>query len=271
MLSEVYNMLEAIKELRARTHLGMTTCKKALEVCSGDIDQAIEYLQKQGTIKRAEEVVEAKEGMVFCKSDGSIGLIAEVNCQTDFAARSEVFRKAVDHQVTACFCEPDYTLLSKQLGETVSLKRNDVLQQEAESLIRDGFTYPVRSYNHHSGKIAVLLLARVQQETPEVLEFLDECAMQIAANNPLGLNREDVAGEETKQRAIFAEQVPPKAEKMKEKIIQGKMEKWFSDVILSDQESIVHSGKTISQLKADLEVKFGGINLISFIRYELGQ
>lgn len=264
-------MLEAIKELRARTHLGMTACKQALETCAGDVEKAIEHLQKQGTIRRAEELAEAKEGIVLAQSDeqSGLGCIIEVNCQTDFAARSDLFKEFARTAIGTLVIEEgkahgvkyedSLVLCSKQLGESVIVKRREMLAGKT-----------VRAYNHHSGKIAVLLAAECQQETPETLEFLDECAMQIAANNPLGLNREDIASEEATQRAIFAEQVPLKAEKMKDKIVQGKVDKWYQDVVLIDQESIVHSKKTISQLKNELEVKTGAIHLVSFIRYELG-
>lgn len=261
--------MEAIKELRARTHLGMTACKQALETCAGDVEKAIEHLQKQGTIRRAEELSDAKEGMVWAEVTGiNTGVIQEVNCQTDFAARSEVFQNFVKSLVRNPENSANVAFVSKQLGEAIQISRRETLTGSDTADMQS----VARAYNHHSGKIAVLMMAScdIKVDPAAVFDFLDECAMQIAANNPLGLNRADVASEEAAQRTIFAEQVPAKAEKMKDKIVQGKVDKWYADVVLVDQESIVHPKKTISQLKNELEVKTGAINLVGFIRYELG-
>lgn len=267
------NMLDTIKELRARTHLGLSECQKALVASNGDINQAIEFLQKSGSIKKADSVAVLAEGLVKAKSFGSYGLIIEINCQTDFGARSEQFQNLVNQVLDTppnALAEKsimdDITFTSRQLGENVQLRR------KSSVIAADGSDLQCVAYSHHNGKVAVLLQAEVKGEnTTGVSPLLEEICMQIVATNPSGLNREAVLEQEAKQKEIFLSQVPVKAADKADKIVQGKIEKWYGEVVLLDQEFLLYSKKTVKQVIQELE-KTNAIelNLVKFIRYELG-
>lgn len=292
-------MLETIKELRAKTHLGLTECKKALEATNGDIDLAIEFLQKQGSIKKADQVLDSKEGVVRAVCLGFTGAIIEVNCETDFAAKSELFNDFVDSciyklkvpKVVKNRLDVDWqelhsqeklNFISKQLGEQVKIKRFDFIESPEVKSGCHPITVP---YNHHNNKLSVLLhadyatnaeplkLMDYSTKETEVLEFVKNCAMQIAANNPVGLSKNDpkVIAELEKQKPIFEQQVPEKSLKNKDKIVEGKIKKWYSENVLECQECIWEPKKTVEVILKELSDKNGAIELKSFIRYQLGE
>ena len=108
-------MLELIKELRERTHLGITACKKALEESGGHLEQALILLQKQGTIKGVDSIVESKEGLVASKVNDKFVSIVEINTQTDFAAKTEQFTSFVKKVLDSSSTEEDLQMVSRQL------------------------------------------------------------------------------------------------------------------------------------------------------------
>lgn len=192
-------MIDKIKELRSRTFISLGKCKKALTEADGDVDKAIELLQKWGELRQPKAKNEdVKEGQIYSYThDGKIGVMVEVNCQTESAARHELF---------TAFCEA--------------------------------------------------------------------VALQVAAMAPKYLASSDVPqDEDKKQREIFAAQVPSKVPEDKiDHIINGKMKKWFGEVCLLEQKSIVENGKTIDQLRAALVMQLNeDIVVKRFIRWELGQ
>jgi elongation factor Ts len=265
---------EAIKQLRERTYLSMTVCKKALEQVQDDVEKAVELLQKQNVIKTVDPLVIPREGVVRAKTVDGNGRIVEVNCQTDFCAKSEVFISLTDTILISGDRNGLIQNAQNQLGEKIVLKKwntLDVGQFDSEKNV--GLC---RYYNHHNGKIAVLISAVVEEDVMEnekVLAFLDDCAIQIAANKPLLVSTDNIAStqEYTAQKAIFEEQVKDKPEKMREKIVSGKFEAWYREVVLVKQESVVHPKNTIQALQEKLEKEIGSkIVIADFIRYELG-
>ncbi|HVI40121.1 MAG TPA: translation elongation factor Ts [Anaerovoracaceae bacterium] len=267
--------IQAIKELRERTHLGMTECKSALDEAQGDVEKAVEILQKRGSLKKADSLRETREGLVRALVVDGVGKIAELNCETDFAAKSELFSVYMNKVLTS----PEKTgisfeslleegnFLAKQLGEGTRLRKFDFLKLDNSV---------IAAYNHHSGKIAVLLGIVVDSSSPELLEFADELAMQIAANNPLSLDRSSMSDEIAhKQLDLFESQAKDqfagKPQQMIEKIINGKMDKWYQENCLMEQESIVHPKQKISVLADSLQKKLNiKFSVSKFVRYELG-
>lgn len=266
--------MQAIRELRERTHLGMSECKSALDEARGDVEKAVEILQKRGSLKKADPLLVPREGVVKAAVVDGVGKIVELNCQTDFAAKSDLFYNHINRILTS----PEKTglsidqlieegeLLSKQLGEKTILKRFDFINQGVCS-----------AYSHHSGKIAVLLSAKVEPEhasNQKILSFLDDVTMQIAANKPLGLDRSApavvVAAE--KQADLFKDQVKDKPAQMQEKIVKGKLDKWMQDMVLLEQESIIQAKITVAKLMETVQKEVGSkFELANFIRYELGE
>lgn len=273
-------MIELIKELRARTHLGLTECKKALEESGGDIEKAIEALQKKG-LKKIDDLVLPTEGIVQAsvvtvdKNHLPYGFIVEVNCQTDFGARSELF-KAFVNDLTS---QPDLysnsgerlKLLSNQLGEKVVIRRAGFIKHAGNSVIT--------VYNHLGGKIAVLMESSVvpsKQNDPEILNLLDNVAMQIAANKPLSVSRESLPYDLVQKKAAFyEEEVKFKPEQVKNKILDGKMTKWYSEVVLLEQDAIFvgDNGPKGQTVQKEID-KFGSNGVVvikQFVRYERGE
>ncbi len=274
---DTLNLIELVKELRVRTHLGLTECKKALEESHGDIDKALEFLQKRG-LKKIDDFVIPMEGVVrasFGKNNMlnmGYGIIVEFNCQTDFGARSELFQNFIneylkDPNVSSEMLNLALTQVSNQLGEKVVFRRSDFIYKSSDNIIT--------TYNHLGDKIAVLLESLVpqdQQKNPQVLALLDNIAMQIAATKPLSLDRDSLNPELVQKKiAFYTEEIKHKPEQVQAKILAGKMNKWYSEVTLLEQEAVfLDDGikETISNQidKLGIEVK-----LQKFIRYERGE
>lgn len=192
---------ELIKELRERTQVGMLDCKKALIECNGDIEKSIEYLRKKGIASAGKREGRAtKEGRIatYIHSNNKIGVMLELNCETDFVAKNE-----------------DFQALAKEL------------------------------------------------------------CMQVAASNPLYVNIEDIpAAELEKEKNIYREQIKEsgKPEKVIEKILEGKIKKYYSDVCLMEQPYIREAKIIIKDIVKEKIAKYGeNISIGKFVRYQIGQ
>lgn len=282
--------MELLRILRQRTHLGIFECKSALDEAQGDVEKAVEILQKRGSLKKADPLLVPREGIVKAAVYNGVGRIAELNCQTDFAAKSELFTSFMDKILKSDLDRKDLLdsyftkredgqFLCKQLGEKVVLKRYDLLWVDSLSAqVSPTLTHSIcRSYSHHSGKIAVLIAAMVEEAhvaNDKIVTFLDELAMQIAANKPLGLDRNAIAVQQAaeKQAELFKDQVKDKPAPMQERIVKGKMDKWMQEIVLLEQESIIHAKITITKLMENLRKEIGSEFVVTnFIRYELGE
>jgi elongation factor Ts len=287
---------QAIKELRERTQAGMSDCKSALVEADGDMDKAIELIQKKGlakSVKRAGAV--ASEGEVRAAVDGRSrhATIVEVNIQTDFSARSDEFRAFVGQCLAVAEKAPVGADLSTQaldgksvgdvaaaltgkIGEKIAVRRWDRVG------VPDGKHGLATAYVHLGGKIGVVLALETETEGaakhPEVVKFAEDTAMQIAAMNPLVLNRSEASADQIeKQKEIFAAQLkedPKTAAKEAQwpKMIEGKLNKWYSEITLTEQESVVTPGQTIDKLREAASKAAGGkVTLLRFVRFERGE
>jgi len=274
---ETNNMVELIKELRARTHLGLTECRKALEESQGDLEKALELLQKRG-LKKVDDLVASTEGVVrasclenFTSTNG-YGFIVEINCQTDFGARSEIFQNFVNNILNGGLLTPEtinsyLPLVSNQLGEKVVIRRSDFIYPSSDTVIT--------VYNHLGDKIAVLLESLIppdQQKNPQVLALLDNIAMQIAATKPLALTRDGLSHELVQKKATFyTEEIKSKPEQVQAKILAGKMNKWYSEVVLLEQEAIFLENGVKETISNQINKLGVDVRLHRFIRYERGE
>lgn len=273
---ESNNMVDLIKELRARTHLGLTECKKALEESQGDLEKALELLQKKG-LKKIDDLVVPTEGVVRAtclKNDASIsgrGFIVEVNCQTDFGARSEIFQNFVNNilaeGLTSEAINSLLPLASNQLGEKIIVRRSAYFYPALDSVIT--------IYNHLGDKIAVVLECFIppdQQKEPGVSELLDNIAMQIAATKPLALTRDGLSHELVQKKAAFyTEEIKSKPEQVQAKILAGKMNKWYSEVVLLEQEAIFLDNGVKETISNQINKLGVDVRLHRFVRYERGE
>jgi elongation factor Ts len=286
---------QAIKELRERTQAGMSDCKSALVESEGDMEKAVEIILKKGlakSAKRAGAVASEGEVRAAVSADKHQATMIEVNIQTDFAARSDNFKAFVgDVMQLALGAKSVDDLKSQPLaGKTVAEvaaeltgkigEKIDVRRAERVS-VSAGKQGLAHAYVHLGGKIGVILALETESEAAakhaEVAKFADDTAMQIAAMNPLYLRREEVpAADVEKQKEIFTAQLredpKPKPEAAWPKIVEGKVAKWFSEIVLLDQESVVVPGQTVDKLREAASKAAGSpVTLARFVRFERGE
>lgn len=264
--------MEQIKLLREKTGAGMVDCKKALDEAGNDIDKAVEILRKKGISKAAKRTErETSEGVVKVAVNelGNEGYVVEINSETDFVARNEKFQEFGNNvleiiknskpaSLEALFNFPmgvstvkeTLDTLSGVIGEKLELKRFDILT---------GAT--VAAYSHAGGKIGTLVALNQAGQKDLALDI----AMHVAAANPKYLFPAEVPAEEiAKEKEIYRAQLlkEGKPENMIDKIAEGKLNKYYSEVCLIKQEYIKDDKQSVEQI-------LKGIGIDKFIRYSL--
>jgi elongation factor Ts len=285
--------MQQVKELRERTQAGLNDCRTALIETEGDMEKAVEAILKKGLAKSAKRAgAVASEGLVAARveDDGKRGILVEVNIQTDFAARNADFVAFVDQVVEAArraetgadlsgepypggggSVEDQRQALVGKLGENITVRR-------WERVTLDG-AGRVHSYVHMGGKLGVLLAVGTGDEAAagkaEFLEFVDNTAMQIAAMAPQFITKADVVDQaKQKQAEIFEAQLVEegKPEKVRPKIIEGKLNKWMKEICLVEQQSVIETDKSIDQIRKQVGEKLGTeITLQRFVRFDRGE
>jgi elongation factor Ts len=287
---EVMNITnEMIKNLREKTGAGMMDCKRALEATGGSIEGAIEYLRKKGAAvgqKRADRT--AKEGAIVTRvaSDGKIGVVVEINCETDFVARSEDFLDFANTVAEAIERHRPQTLekihtLPTPAGKTVSQLLNDLLAKVGEKIEIRRFALfesndgALGSYTHLGSKIGVLVeLTGVDAQGARTGAGRD-VAMQVAAMNPLVVSRDQV--EKTlieRELDIYRTQAKNegKPAHIVDKIAMGRLEKFYQEICLLEQTFIRDAGKMIKDYLQEVGTAAGKpVTVKRFQRYHLGE
>lgn len=285
---------QAIKELRERTSAGMSDCKNALQEAEGDMDKAVEIILKKGlakSAKRAGAVATEGEVRASVAADARTATMVEVNIQTDFAARNEAFKGFVAQVLaTAEKAKPGADLhthpveggktigdiaieLTAKIGEKIQVRR------WAEVAIPQGKHGVAAAYVHLGGKIGVILAVESDkaEKHPAIAKFAEDATLQIASMSPMVIKRDEVSKDMIeKQREIYTAQMKedpkPKPEAAWPKIIEGKLNKWYSEITLLEQESVVTPGKTIDALRQEAEKASGAkLTVTKFVRFQLGE
>ena len=282
-----------IKILREATGAGILDCKKALEETNGNIDKARIILEKKGLAAAAKkENREANEGLISgqVSDDGKTGVMVEVNCETDFVARTEDFQDfvaALVRQVSeqpnlnnaeallaAPFIDDHSKTVKEQLTDIVAkLGENMVVRRVARfDLQGDGL---LDSYIHPGGRVGVLVeVADGDSSHSKLAELAHDLALQIAGVAPRYVSEDDVPAEaieaEVKDiQAQLAEENKP--DHIKERIIEGKLKKWYTQVVLLNQEFIKDPDITVAKLLQNYEQELGApITVRRFARFERG-
>lgn len=269
-----------VKELRERTGVGMLDCKKALEETNGDMEAAIDLLRSKGAAKAAKRAGrEATEGTVASYTDDGVGALVELNCETDFVARTDDFR-ALARQLAEHVAKHATDLDGVGGGEAVldqplmsdgpSLQDvvTEVAARTGERLVVHRVARfqteggQVGSYIHMTGRIGVLVeLGGVGAEG-----LARDVAMHIAAARPLAVSGSDLPPDVVeRERAVYMEQVRQegKPEQIREKIVEGKLQKFYKEQSLVDQPFVKDPDRTVGELVGEVGVR-------RFVRYELG-
>ena len=268
-----------VKELRELTGAGFMDCKQALAETGGDLEQAKDFLRKKGLAaagKRASR--EAKEGIVFLESDGKKGVLVELNCETDFVARTDDFQTlgqfllsqvstGGESVIHSDRIETQVKEVGGKIGEKIAVRR--AVRLETKSGL-------IASYRHHNHKIGILIQFEFSKpeliQNEEVLKIAKDIAMQVAALRPQFLKPEEIPADFLeREKAIFREQVKDKPANAQDKIIQGKLAKRFEEICLLNQKSVIDNSKTISEILRSLGEKAGDlVSIKRFDRFEIG-
>lgn len=278
--------LDLIKELRAKTGVGMADCKKALEETSGDLEKAIEYLRKKGAslaAKRADKMT--NEGAVkdALSDDRKKGVIVEINCETDFVAKGDDFQKfsndvaktALDNNISDLdsLLKANLNGLSVQetldglmgkLGEKIEIKKIENVSAE------DGF---ITDYIHFGSKLGGLVAFK-GNKTDESLDLGRKIAMQVVAMNPMALTRDAISSDVVeKEKEIYKTLAVQegKPENIIDKIVSNKLEKFYQENVLLEQSFLQDEKKTVEEILNEFNKKSGNtLSISKMVRFQLG-
>ncbi len=278
-----------VADLRAKTGIGMMECKKALAEANGDAEEAIKILREKGlavAAKKADRI--AADGVVDILVDGDTAAMIEVNSETDFVAKNETFKAFVkDLLKTILATRPqnvDELLAGKYLdtNDTVDAVLKEKIFSIGEKLTIRRFVIVegiLSTYIHNGGTIGVIVKACAGNDSAEVKAVLKNVALQIAAMNPLYLNKEDVPENViAEEKAILMEQIKNdeknknKPEQIIEKMVTGKIGKYYDTNCLNEQEYVKDDSKKVKAYVADEAKALGTeITLSVFYRFEKGE
>lgn len=281
---------EMVRELREKTGAGMMDCKKALAETDGSMEQAIDNLRKKGLAaasKKASRI--ASEGAVAANVDGGAGALVEVNCETDFVARTDDFqafvrevaalvRARAPRDVEAALALPagTGTLSDQQTGRVAKIGEKISFRRFVRFALPGGTRGVIVPYIHAGGKIGVLVeLHGAGADHPEFVALGKDLAMQVAAANPSYVARENVPADViAREKAIYRDQAlaAGKPEKILDKIAEGKLEKFYGDFCLVEQAFIKDPDRKVKSLLSAMAAKAGvEVRVAGFARFQVGE
>ena len=284
---------QTIKELRDKSGAGMLDCKKALEESEGNVEKAIEWLRKKGINTANKKATrDASDGLITAKIKDGSAVLLEVNAETDFVAKNEVFTDFCENLSITCLTNDvqDVSSISNlnfsgteqkvgdvltdliaKLGENIVIKRFIKLSNKTEKYQK----YLHNSINENSGKIGVLLSYECDENNEKVSDLSKNLCMQIAATTPKSVDRESLDSKLVKnEELIFREQLnnSGKPDEIINKIVEGKINKFYEEVCLNEQifvmDGKIKINKLISNFNDENTLNF---KIINFYIYKLGQ
>ena len=286
---------EVVRDLREKTGAGMMECKKALVESAGDFEKAIDMLRQKGLATAAKKSSRsASQGLIssYIQAD-KVGVMVEINCETDFVARTDDFQELVrnimehisDARPTCVSVEespsekPEDSLL-EQVFVKDSEKKKKIKDLVTEKVAKLGENIVIRRFVRyqednglvgsyiHMDKIGVMVAAESAAKADDLRPIIKDVAMHIAAANPSFISRDQVPQDVIdREKAIYRAQVTGKPAEITEKIVQGKLEKYFGDVCLLEQIFV----KDPEGKKKVRDVIGTGISIKSFSRFQLGE
>ena len=277
-----------IKELRDKTGAGMLDCKKALQENNDNIEKASDWLRKKGissAAKKGERT--AAEGVIAIENNKKNANIIELNSETDFVAKNENFHKLAsdiinslnqsDTQNISELNTSDGKSIESEITNAISIIGENIKLRRFSRLKSSGF---IASYIHNAisdnlGKIGVLVSINCDIVNPEIERFAKEIAMHVAANNPVALKPEDIPAELVdKEKEIFIDQAKAsgKPENIIEKMVEGRIRKYYQEVALIEQVFVIDGKTVIKDLISEINKKYNcNFEIDSFIRYQVGE
>ncbi|MDR0556195.1 MAG: translation elongation factor Ts [Holosporaceae bacterium] len=281
-----------VKVLRDRTGAGMMDCKKAMIACQGNIEDAIDWLRKKGLSAAAQKAGRvAAEGVIGICVQGKVGAMVEVNAETDFVARNELFQKYVNNVVeiaNSCDCnieqlkkhdypgtqrsvEEELTNLIAVVGENIGIRRLERLSVDNGVVV----SYVHNKIATNLGRIGILVALESSGDSEKLLDLGKKLAMHIAAANPLSISTEDLdPAVLERERAVVSEQArnmgkPPE---FIEKIVEGRIRKFYEDVVLLEQVFVIDGSVKVRELIANVSGEIESpIQVTKFAKFVLGE
>jgi elongation factor Ts len=268
-----------VNKLRQQTGAGMMDCKKALTEANGDFEAAIDNLRKKGAkVAASRQDRESNEGVVIAKTtaDGKRGVIVEFNCETDFVAKNADFVAfansiadlAIEKNPSSLEELTNLELNGEKLADTIISKTGTIGEKVGVSKFETVTGEKVIAYIHGNYRLGVLVSLSTNPSNAD--EIGKDVAMQIAAMNPVAIDKGDVDSKTIERELEIAKDViraEGKAEEMVEKIAAGKLNKFYKDSTLLNQEFVKDSSKTVAQFLNDVEK---GLTVTAFKRVQLG-
>jgi len=269
----------AVGKLREMTNAGLMDCKKALTESGGDLNLAVEVLRKKGIASAtAKGAREAKEGVIvqYVQPGAKLGVLVEVNCETDFVARNDTFKAFCDEIARKIATNPtadyeaDRVAAVAKIGENIVISRHQRLEVSGNGMIA--------AYIHTGGKVGVLVEVGAGKESTvahdDFKQLVRDITLQIAAAHPVSVSREEVdPAVIAKEKEIAAEQVKNKPPQAVAKIIEGKLEKFFQTYCLVDQGFVKKNSEvSVKEHIASVAKQLGDeIAVRRFLRFQVGE
>lgn len=283
---------QQVKALREKTGVGMMDCKTALNETGGDMEAAVDWLRKKGlsrAAKKADRV--AAEGLVGAAGQGRRAALVEVNSETDFVARNETFQALVrtiagealeaggDVEALRAMAYPnsDRTIGEEVTEAVATIGENLMLRRTAILEVPEG---AVATYLHNAaapgvGRLGVIVALHSAGDAEKLDDLGRKIAMHVAATNPLALDVDAIPPEAAeRERAVYADQAAAsgKPESVVAKMVEGRMRKFYEEVVLLKQTFVVNPDQTVEQAVKEAEKDVGApITVTGFVRYALGE
>ncbi|HEY6225706.1 MAG TPA: translation elongation factor Ts [Verrucomicrobiae bacterium] len=268
----------AVAKLREMTNAGMMDCKKALTEANGDLNAAVDILRKKGAATAAAKSArEAKEGIIskYIAPDGKLGVLVEVNCETDFVARNDMFKAFADEAAKRLAADQNANFDADAQAMVAKIRENIKVARHARMEVNGNGI--ISAYIHTGAKVGVLVEVGAGKESTvaneEFKQLVKDITLQIAAGHPHSVSRVEVPQEViAKEKEIAAEQVKGKPAQAIAKIVEGKLEKFYQTYCLVDQGFVKkneisvkeHVGTIAKQLGDDIQIR-------RFVRFQVGE
>ena len=281
-----------VKELRETTGAGMMDCKKALNETGGNVEEAVDWLRKKGLAAAAKKAGRtASEGLVGVTTNGTTGAVIELNSETDFVARNEQFQKLVGKLATLALdntgdvaellkvtdpasgrtVEDELTQQIATIGENMQLRRAGRVSVENGA---------VAAYVHNAtadgmGKIGVLIALESTGDQAKLQELGKQIAMHVAATRPESVNKEELDQELVeRERSVLSDQARAsgKPEEIIEKMVEGRIRKFYEEVVLLEQVFVIDGERRVSKVLEDAGKELGApVKIAAMVRLALGE
>ena len=268
-----------VAKLREMTNAGMMDCKKALTETKGDINAAVDYLRKKGAATaQVKATRDAREGVIaqYIAPGGRLGVLVEVNCETDFVARNDMFRAFADDAAKRLAADPNVNFNGEIEGLVAKIRENIKIPRHARMDVNGNGM--VAAYIHTGAKVGVLVEVGAGKEATvgndDFKQLVKDITLQIAAGHPYAVSRDQVEPDLlAKEKEIAAEQVKGKPPQAIAKIVEGKLEKFFQTHCLLDQGFVKknsevslkeHLGSVAKQLGDEISIR-------RFVRFQVGE